>query len=93
MVEGSGEIAHTTTSISTYDVAQEHLDLVDVQDCHTKSDTAVLWHSAVVTISNCIEHFDFHYHVQHVHHSHGMVEITPGGAQILSKSLHICRRQ
>ena len=40
MKEGCGEIAHTTTSMSTYDVAQEHLDLVDVQDCQTESDTS-----------------------------------------------------
>ena len=83
MVEGCGEIAHTTTSISTYDVTQEHLDLVEVQDCHTESDTSSpLALCSYVSISNCIEHFDFHYHVQHVHHSHGMVEITPGSVQI-----------
>jgi len=35
MVDGCGEITHTTTSISTYDVAQEHLDLVELHDCHT----------------------------------------------------------
>ena len=37
MVEGCRETAHTTTSISTYDVAQEHLDLVEVQDCYIES--------------------------------------------------------
>jgi len=37
MVEGCREIAHTTTSISTYDVAQEHLDPVEVQDYHIES--------------------------------------------------------
>jgi len=91
MVEECGEIAHIRTSISTYDVAQ---DLVEVQDRPTESDkSSPLAQSAVDTISNCIEHFDFHYHVQDIHHSHSMVEITPGGGQIQSKSLHICRRQ
>ena len=28
-VEGYGEISHTSTTITTYDIAQEHLDLVE----------------------------------------------------------------
>ena len=31
-VEGCGEISHTSTTITTYDIAQEHLDLVDTAD-------------------------------------------------------------
>ena len=31
-VEGCGEISHTSTTITTYDIAQEHLDLIETED-------------------------------------------------------------
>ena len=34
-VEGCGKIAHTSTTIATYDIAQEHLDLVQSADSNT----------------------------------------------------------
>ena len=68
-VEGCGETAHTSTTVATYDIAWEYLDLVQSAD----SDTTSL--ALCNLISSCSGQLDLQYHVQHMHHSHDMVEI------------------